>query len=47
MIAVLAYNAYGIMKVGVERADTMQWIAALVMLVFVVWRIIRMASARR
>ncbi len=47
MIAVLGYNTYGIMQVGIERASTMQWVATVVMVVFVVLRIIRMTRSRR
>lgn len=46
-VAFLGYNVYGIMSVGVAHASTMQWVATIVMLVFVVLRVVRMLSSRR
>lgn len=44
MVGVLAYNIYGVLQVGVERATTMQWAATGIMALFVTLRIGRMLT---
>ena len=47
MIAVLGWNAYGIYEVGTDQASKMQWFVTIAMLVFVVFRFIRMMVGDR